>query len=460
MLRNYRFLASSAILFLSASAFAQSPGNVDDMVNQLLPAAAKAGSPASADSVLTVQTATKDEIISRLDLSGSRSLGAQGRSVTLSLLTPGHEAEALTALKPLPSMQVAVAFQGASDALAPEAGALIGALSQALADPKLASSRFLIGVHTNSIGSDEYNLSLSSLRAKAIVGALTAVHGVARDRLIPLGFGRITEAVTQGSVPDERIRVVNLGPNVPDNRFVAPPVPVPLAAKPAGQKPAKVVARKTKVKVVHAHPRPGAGRIAVVPRRHVARLRADSGDDAAPRIRRHRRPASWSAGWAPVTSTIRPQPSEGYQMRFGSDAWSGGQTQVLGGGSMPVDRGSRAGGGGNGGSGGGGGGGGAGGAGGGGAGGGGAGGGGWSDRRLKRFITRVGQTPRGYALYSFQYIWGGPFYVGVMAQDLITQCPEAIIQGPGGYLKVDYDKLDIQMMTLEAWQAASVHAGA
>ncbi len=53
----------------------------------------------------------------------------------------GHESEVMDAIKGLPSMLVAVAFQGASDALAPESGALLGDLGKALNNPKLANSR-------------------------------------------------------------------------------------------------------------------------------------------------------------------------------------------------------------------------------------------------------------------------------------------------------------------------------
>ena len=69
-----------------------------------------------------------------------------------------------------------------------------------------------------------------------------------------------------------------------------------------------------------------------------------------------------------------------------------------------------------------------------------------SDRRLKRYIRRVGESKRGFVLYSFQYIWGGPFYVGVMAQDLLTTYPEAVSVGPDNYFMVDYSKLDFDMM--------------
>ena len=81
-----------------------------------------------------------------------------------------------------------------------------------------------------------------------------------------------------------------------------------------------------------------------------------------------------------------------------------------------------------------------------------------SDRRLKRYIRRVGQSERGFILYSFQYIWGGPFFVGVMAQDLLSTYPEAVSVGPDNYLMVDYSKLDFDMMTLAEWEASSHRA--
>jgi hypothetical protein len=76
-----------------------------------------------------------------------------------------------------------------------------------------------------------------------------------------------------------------------------------------------------------------------------------------------------------------------------------------------------------------------------------------SDRRLKRYIHRVGQSKRGFVLYSFQYIWGGPFYVGVMAQDLLATCPEAVSVGPDNYFMVDYSKLDVKFTTLSEWRS-------
>jgi hypothetical protein len=78
-------------------------------------------------------------------------------------------------------------------------------------------------------------------------------------------------------------------------------------------------------------------------------------------------------------------------------------------------------------------------------GGGGGGGGGWSDRRLKRDIVRLGVSPSGLPIYAFQYVWGGPRYIGVMAQDLLKLRPDAVIPDESGYFRVDYSRIDVTM---------------
>jgi hypothetical protein len=48
-------------------------------------------------------------------------------------------------------------------------------------------------------------------------------------------------------------------------------------------------------------------------------------------------------------------------------------------------------------------------------------------------------------------------FVGVIAQEIMAICPEAVSEGPGGYLRVDYDKLGMRMMTLNEWLQAPEH---
>lgn len=62
----------------------------------------------------------------------------------------------------------------------------------------------------------------------------------------------------------------------------------------------------------------------------------------------------------------------------------------------------------------------------------------FSDERLKENIKRVGKTDGGTPLYSYNYVWGGPTHIGVMAQEAPT---EAVSVDASGFLKVDYSKV-------------------
>ena len=78
-----------------------------------------------------------------------------------------------------------------------------------------------------------------------------------------------------------------------------------------------------------------------------------------------------------------------------------------------------------------------------------------SDRRLKTNITHLHTLENGIKLYSFIYIWGGPTYVGVMAQDLLHTYPEAVLIGTDGYYRVDYTVLGLEMVELADWHIPS-----
>ncbi len=63
-----------------------------------------------------------------------------------------------------------------------------------------------------------------------------------------------------------------------------------------------------------------------------------------------------------------------------------------------------------------------------------------SDIRLKDNINLVGKSPSGINIYTFKYKGDDKTYQGVMAH----QVPEASFVGDDGYLKVNYNKLDVQ----------------
>ena len=77
-----------------------------------------------------------------------------------------------------------------------------------------------------------------------------------------------------------------------------------------------------------------------------------------------------------------------------------------------------------------------------------------SDARLKRDIVLVARRDDGLGIYQYRYLWSDTVYVGVMAQEVALIHPDAIVRGGlDDYLRVDYSRLGMQMMTLPEWQA-------
>lgn len=73
-----------------------------------------------------------------------------------------------------------------------------------------------------------------------------------------------------------------------------------------------------------------------------------------------------------------------------------------------------------------------------------------SDARMKEDITPLTKEG-GFQLYRFRYKGGEQVYVGVMAQDVAKIAPDAVIRGSDGYLRVNYDRLGLRLMTWEEW---------
>jgi hypothetical protein len=87
-----------------------------------------------------------------------------------------------------------------------------------------------------------------------------------------------------------------------------------------------------------------------------------------------------------------------------------------------------------------------------------AGGGGRGGRRsdiaLKHDITLLGRLDNGLGFYRFSYNGSEKAYVGVMAQEVQTIMPEAVVRGQDGYLMVFYEKLGLKFQTYERWIAS------
>ena len=60
---------------------------------------------------------------------------------------------------------------------------------KALSSDRLASYRFEIAGHTDSVGTEEFNRGLSQQRANVIQRFLAEKYAVANDRLVSRGYG-------------------------------------------------------------------------------------------------------------------------------------------------------------------------------------------------------------------------------------------------------------------------------
>jgi hypothetical protein len=179
-------------------------------------------------------------------------------------------------------------------------------------------------------------------------------------------------------------------------------------------------------------------------RGHVANRaahRANVGNRAAHRANVGNRPAHRAAN-RPAQRHVAAHRARGggaARSRAGLGARGGGARMARGGGGM------RAGGG----------------RGGGGRGGGRGGGGRRSDIALKHDVVLLGHLDNGLGFYRFAYTGSDKAYVGVIAQEVQTVMPAAVVRARDGYLRVYYDKLGVTFETYDRWigSGARVPAG-
>ena len=68
-----------------------------------------------------------------------------------------------------------------------------------------------------------------------------------------------------------------------------------------------------------------------------------------------------------------------------------------------------------------------------------------SDKTLKENIVKVGQSPSGFNVYEWNYLWSPERFRGVIAQEVQKIKPKAVLSNIFGHLLVDYSKLDVNM---------------
>ena len=144
-----------------------------------------------------------DEIINQLTSGGGRS-----RGIVVETGDNPPQSSSLGRID-LPTIQ----FEFNSDRLTRPALAQIDELTTALNSPSLKQFTFAVQGHTDSIGNDEFNRSLSFRRARAVKEYLVNMGGISRIRLVEVGLGERFPigGVASTDKRNRRVEIIKLG---------------------------------------------------------------------------------------------------------------------------------------------------------------------------------------------------------------------------------------------------------
>lgn len=113
----------------------------------------------------------------------------------------------------LPTVSLNVPFAFDSAALTPKAEAMLREVGRAMESSELSPYRFLLEGHTDTVGSEAYNKSLSERRARAVRRFLAAEMGVPSAKLVARGHGErfLLDPANPESAANRRVEIVNIG---------------------------------------------------------------------------------------------------------------------------------------------------------------------------------------------------------------------------------------------------------
>ena len=88
----------------------------------------------------------------------------------------------------------------------------VKALGEALSDPKLKGSTFVVAGHTDAAGGESYNQDLSERRADAIKRYLVDKFGITGTDLVTVGYGKskLKDPNQPMAEVNRRVQVVNM----------------------------------------------------------------------------------------------------------------------------------------------------------------------------------------------------------------------------------------------------------
>jgi OOP family OmpA-OmpF porin len=145
------------------------------------------------------------------DFSGANAAAIEQDDITSALAVPRG-----TRIEPSapPTVRLPIFFEFNSATLRPDARTLLDKVGAALASDELTTFQFSVEGHTDSVGSESYNSSLSAQRADAVKAYLVA-NGVPPERIKTMGHGESAPVADNesdsGRQRNRRVELINLG---------------------------------------------------------------------------------------------------------------------------------------------------------------------------------------------------------------------------------------------------------
>ena len=142
--------------------------------------------------------------------------GANAGAIEMSDITSALAVPRGTRIEPSapPTVRLPIFFEFNSAKLRPEGRELLDKVGAALSSDELTTFRFSVEGHTDSVGSEAYNTSLSAQRAAAVKEYLVA-QGVPPERIATLGRGESDPVAENdsdaGRQRNRRVELINLG---------------------------------------------------------------------------------------------------------------------------------------------------------------------------------------------------------------------------------------------------------
>ena len=121
-----------------------------------------------------------------------------------------EEIAEIAATKPKIDLEIHFDFNSAD--ISKDSMSSVQALGDALSDPQLRGSTFVVAGHTDGVGGEQFNQELSERRADTIKRYLVQNYGLTGSDLVTVGYGKtkLKNATDPSDGVNRRVQVVNM----------------------------------------------------------------------------------------------------------------------------------------------------------------------------------------------------------------------------------------------------------